>query len=226
MANLYIVATPIGNLKDITLRALEVLKSVDIILAEDTRVTRKLLTHYGISKPLLRLDAHVESRTFDKVVRFLSEGKNLALVTDAGTPGISDPGHWLLARIRGLKNASIIPIPGPSALSAVISASDIDLTELTFFGFPPHKKGRQTFFKKIAKSEMPIILFESPHRVLKTFKELLGIVGDRYINVGRELTKIYEEIWYGNLSEACGHFLGERERGEFVIVIDVRRCPD
>ena len=233
MPNLYIVATPIGNLKDITLRALEVLKSVDLILAEDTRVTRNLLAHYNISKPLLRFDAHVQSRTLDKLVDLLEEGKNLALITDAGTPGISDPGYWLNCKVvewaekqkttQPFNNSTIqlIPIPGPSALAAIISASDIDLSNFTFFGFPPHKKGRQTLFKKIAKSEVPVILFESPHRILKTFTELYKEAGDRRINVGRELTKIYEEIWRGKLSEAREHFSGERERGEFVIVVDV-----
>ena len=221
MPNLYIVATPIGNLKDITLRALEVFKSADVILAEDTRVTRKLLSHFQISKPILRFDEHVESRTFDKVARLLSEGKNLALVSDAGTPGISDPGQRLLKRVCVLENIKIIPIPGPSALSAIISASDIDLSNFAFFGFPPHKKGRQTLFKKIAKNEVPVILFESPHRILKTFTELYREAGERYINVGRELTKIYEEVWRGKLSEAREYFSGERERGEFVIVVDM-----
>jgi 16S rRNA (cytidine1402-2'-O)-methyltransferase len=163
---------------------------------------------------------------FDKVESFLKDGKNLALVTDAGTPGISDPGFRLISHLEtrfpsgGERPFSVIPIPGPSSLSAIISVSDIDLSEFLFLGFPPHKKGRQTLFKRVAASKTPVILFESPHRVQKTFKELLGATGDRYINVGRELTKIYEEVWRGKLSNAPEHFSGERARGEFVMVID------
>ncbi len=224
MANLFLVATPIGNLKDITLRALEVLKSVDLILAEDTRVTKKLLSHYDISRPLWRFDENIKRSVFEKVIEELKAGKNIALVTDAGTPGIYDPGQRLLEQICVLEaDIKIVPIPGSSALAAMISASDINLTNFTFFGFPPHKKGRETLFKKIAKSEVPVIMFESPHRILKTFDGLLKFCGDRWMNVGRELTKIHEEVWRGKISEATGHFKGERERGEFVIVISSER---
>ncbi len=211
MANLYLVATPIGNLKDITLRALEVLKGVDIILAEDTRVTRKLLSHYGISKPILR---YLHGKDY---ARF----QDLALVTDAGTPGISDPGLKLIQDLSQ-KGFKIIPIPGPSSLSAIISASDIDLSEFLFLGFPPHKKGRQTFFKRVAASEVPVIIFESPHRILKTLGELSKVCGERYVNIGRELTKIYEEVFRGKLSEALKYFKGERIRGEFTLILGAR----
>ncbi|MEK7162575.1 MAG: 16S rRNA (cytidine(1402)-2'-O)-methyltransferase [Patescibacteria group bacterium] len=209
MGTLYIVATPIGNLKDITLRALEILKSVDVILAEDTRVTRKLLSHYGIKKQVLR---YIDSRDFERF-------ENIALVTDAGTPGISDPGRRLVENLfkKGFK---IIPIPGPSALSALISVSDIDLRGFLFLGFPPHKKGRRTFFKRVAQSETPVVLFESPHRILRTLKELQASAGERWVNVGRELTKLHEEVFRGKLSEALAHFEGEKERGEFVVIID------
>ena len=212
MGNLYIVATPIGNLKDITLRALEVLKSVDVIFAEDTRVTRKLLSHYGISKPVLRLLENVHHRMMHKF-------KNMALVTDAGTPAVSDPGTSL-ARELSAAGFKIVPIPGASALSAIISASDIDVSKFLFLGFPPSKKGRRKFFERVAASGVPVILFESPHRILKTLKELRSAAGERRVNIGRELTKIYEEIFRGELSEALPHFKGERERGEFVIVAD------
>ncbi|MDP3785222.1 MAG: 16S rRNA (cytidine(1402)-2'-O)-methyltransferase [bacterium] len=209
MWTLYVVATPIGNLKDITLRALEVLKSVDIILAEDTRVTRKLLSRYGISKQVLR---YLPNRNYERF-------QNIALVTDAGTPGVSDPGLKLVQSLsaRGFK---IIPIPGPSALSTIVSVSDIDLSEFVFLGFPPHKKGRQTFFKRAAASEVPVIIFESPHRILKTLKEFRSAAGERRVNIGRELTKIYEEIFRGKISEALEYFKGERVRGEFVLVLD------
>lgn len=211
MGNLYIVATPIGNLKDITLRVLEILKSVDVILAEDTRVTKKLLSHYNIRKPVFR---YVSSRDF-------SNFRQIALVTDAGTPGISDPGRRLVENLFN-KGFKIIPIPGPSALSALISVSDIDLRGFLFLGFPPHKKGRRTFFKRVAQSETPVILFESPHRISRTLKELQDAAGARRVNVGRELTKIHEEVFRGKLSEALAHFEGEKERGEFVIIVDVK----
>lgn len=208
MKNLYIVATPIGNLKDITLRALEVLRSVNVILAEDTRVTRKLLSHYGISKPVVR---YLPGKDFSRF-------ENIALVTDAGTPSISDPGTNLI-RDLSKKNFEIVAIPGASALAAVISISDINLSEFLFLAFPPAKKGRRKFFEMVSRSEAPVILFESPHRILKTLKELYEFSGERYVNVGRELTKIHEEVFRGKLSEAGVYFQGERARGEFVLVV-------
>ena len=211
MQKLFVVATPIGNLKDITLRAIEILKSVDFILAEDTRVTKKLLAHFGIHKPVLR---YLPKKDYSKL-------SSAALVTDAGTPSISDPGTKL---IRDLTAADfeIIPIPGPSALSAIISVSDINLSEFCFVGFPPRKKGRQTFFRRVAKFDIPIIFFESPHRIQKTLRELEAVCGNRYTNIGRELTKIYEEVFRGPLSEARKYFSGEKMRGEFVIVLDTK----
>ena len=209
METLYVVATPIGNLKDITLRALEVLKSVEIILAEDTRVTRKLLSHYGIHKPVLR---YLPGRNYERF-------HNIAFVSDAGTPAVSDPGTKLVRELSAA-GFKIVPIPGASALSAIVSASDIDLSEFLFLGFPPHKKGRQTFFKRAASSEVPVIIFEYPHRILKTLKELESAAGERRVNIGRELTKIYEEVFRGSVWEALEHFKGGRERGEFVLVLD------
>lgn len=226
MAKLFVVATPVGNLGDITLRAIATLKSVDIVLAEDTRVTKKLLAHLGISKPLIYFQEHSSPKILERIWDLLKENKNLAFVTDAGTPGISDPGRLLIAYLETKfpsgNSVSIVPIPGPSALSAMISVSDIDLSGFCFLGFPPHKKGRQTFFKRVSKIDIPIILFESPHRIQKTLKELETVCGDRYINIGRELTKIYEEIFRGRLSEAQKHFAGEKERGEFTIIVDIK----
>ena len=222
MARLFIVATPIGNLGDITFRAVEVLKSVDFVLAEDTRVARKLLSHLGVSKPLISFREHSSPKVLERILNLLKEEKDLALVTDAGTPGISDPGQRLIERISELGKLGeihIIPIPGASALSAIISVSNIDLSEFLFLGFPPHKKGRETFFKYVAKSELPVILFESPHRIQKTLIQLQKFCGDSYVNIGRELTKIYEEIFRGTLPEAQAHFVGEKQRGEFVIVM-------
>ena len=237
MPKLYIVSTPIGNLQDITLRAIDILKSVDFILAEDTRVAFKLIKHLNISKPTISFHAHSSPKVLDKVLNLLKDGKNLALVTDAGTPGISDPGYWLNSYIVKWLNSQktaqpfnnltiqLIPIPGPSALSAIISVSDIDLSEFAFLGFPPRKKGRQTFFRRIIHrlaDEIPVILFESPNRIQKTLREAEAICGDHYTNVGRELTKIHEEVFRGRLSEAQKHFIGERQRGEFVIIIDTK----
>lgn len=223
MGNLYIVATPIGNLRDITLRSLEVLKSVDVVLAEDTRVARRLLSHYRISKHLLRFDEHARDPAMQKILELLKSGKTLALVADAGTPGISDPGQRLFKFLvsRGWQG-KVIPIPGPSSLSAMLSVSDIDVREFSFLGFPPRKRGRRGFFQNIAKSEVPVILFESPHRISKTIKELYDAAGERYLNIGRELTKIHEEILRGPLSEAVSRFKGQ-QKGEFVLIIDFPR---
>lgn len=221
MSKLYVVATPIGNLKDITLRAIEILREVDLIVAEDTRITRKLLSSFDIKTALFSFHKHSGKSALIKIQYFLEQGKNIALVTDAGTPGISDPGQFLINRLidSGINNLDIIPIPGPSALTAILSVSDIDCSNFTFLGFPSHKKGRQTFLKKVAESGMPTILFESPHRIQKTLRELELAAGDRYINIGRELTKIHEEIFRGQLSDAQRHFVGEKQRGEFVIIL-------
>lgn len=231
MSKLYIVATPIGNLRDITLRALDVLREVDLVIAEDTRVTKKLLSHYDIKTALLSFHKFSGKSSLRKILDLLNFGKNIALVTDAGTPSISDPGSWLNSKIVELLNSlktiqsfnhltiQLIPIPGSSALTTILSVADIDCSRFTFLGFPPHKKGRETFFKKIASSDLPVILFESPHRIQKTLVQLERFAGDRYCNIGRELTKIYEEIFRGKLSEAQNHFVGEKQRGEFVIIL-------
>lgn len=211
MPKLYVVATPIGNLKDITLRALEVLKEVDVILAEDTRVTRKLLSHYEISKPVLR---YVFGRDYSRY-------NNIAFLTDAGTPAISDPGTNLVLNLSK-KGFEVVAVPGTSALVAMISVSDIELSDFVFLGFPPSKKGRNKFFKKVSsylEDEMPVILFESPHRIIRTLKEILASSGDRYLNIGRELTKMYEEVFRGKITEAVSKYESDGVRGEFVLAI-------
>ena len=220
MSKIYIVATPIGNLQDMTFRAIEVLREVDFVAAEDTRGARKLLSHFEIKTGLISFHKHSGKGSIKKITDLLNAGNNIAFVSDAGTPGVSDPGQWLISEIVKNSDAEIIAIPGPSAITAVVSVSDIDCSNFTFLGFPPHKKGRKTFFEKVSKIEMPVILFESPHRILKTLKELEKATGDRYCNIGRELTKIYEEIFRGKLSEAQKHFTGEKQRGEFVLIID------
>lgn len=215
MGTLSIVATPIGNLEDITLRALRTLKEVDVIYAEDTRVISKLLAKYEIRKPLHRLDAAKEIVRVHEIVERLRGGENIALVSDAGTPGISDPGGRLVAGVRAA-GCSIVAIPGPSALTAALSIAGLEDGEFVFKGFLPHKKGRQTAMKEVLASKVPVVLYESPHRVEK----LLQALGEREVSVGRELTKIHEEFLTGR---AVDNFLSLKERGavrgEFVIII-------
>ncbi|TSA44313.1 16S rRNA (cytidine(1402)-2'-O)-methyltransferase [bacterium] len=218
---LYIVATPIGNLKDITLRAIETLKEADLILAEDTREAKKLLNRFEISKPIWRYDEYATAGSYGKIKEMLTEGKNIALVTDAGTPSIADPGSKLTAFIqKELPEAKIIPIPGPSALITALSAAGVNADQFTFLGYPPHKKGRQTFFRELKEIKIrPIVLYESPHRVEKAFKSLEENFGEAKITVARELTKIHEEIWHGTAKNASAHFQGEKKKGEFVIIL-------
>ncbi|MFA5870708.1 MAG: 16S rRNA (cytidine(1402)-2'-O)-methyltransferase [Candidatus Paceibacterota bacterium] len=217
---LYIVGTPIGNLKDITLRAIETLMSVDIIFAEDTRVIGKLLACNNISKPTYRYDEHSHTRAIKDVFAFLEQGKSVAFVSDAGTPGISDPGTRLVQSVRtALPQIKIVPIPGVSALTTILSVAGLDSGIFSFFEFPPHKKGRVTFFKKVALSEIPVVFYESPHRIQKAFESLQKECGDDCtIIVGRELTKMYEDIFIGSPKEALTYFVGEKLKGEFVIV--------
>jgi 16S rRNA (cytidine1402-2'-O)-methyltransferase len=220
--NLYIVATPIGNLKDITLRAIETLKNADLIIAEDTRVAKKLLNHFEISKPVWRYDEYANQTLYEKIKEILSEGKNIALITEAGTPAIADPGSKLTAFIqKEMPEVKIIPIPGPSALIAALSAAGVNADRFTFLGYPPHKKGRQTFFRELKEIKIrPIVFYESPHRVEKTFKALEENFGsDAEIIVAREITKIYEEVWHGNPKTALDYFQGEKKKGEFVVII-------
>lgn len=221
MGTLSIVATPIGNLEDITLRALRTLKECDVIYAEDTRVTAKLLSRYEIKKPVLRLDAITEIKKAEEIISRLEAGENVALVSDAGTPCISDPGSRLVEHIRErLPDIKIEAIPGPSALTAALSISGIDAAEFTFIGFLPHKKGRQTALKKIAASEIPVVLYESPHRIVKLLKELEELQVSR-ITIARELTKIHEEIISGTPVELLAHFdtHSDTVRGEFVVIV-------
>jgi len=220
MGILYIVATPIGNLGDITLRALEILKNVDFIACEDTRVTSKLLNHYSIKKPLISYHQHSELKKIDFIVDKLKEGSNIALVTDAGTPGISDPGNILVAEAVK-NNIEIHPIPGSSALASIISIAGIDLQKFLFFGFPPHKKGRETFFKKIINSEYPAIYYESPHRVIKNLELLKILECSKRIIIGREITKIFEEVQRGNVEEILSYYQENKDKikGEFVVIV-------
>lgn len=223
--NLYIVATPIGNLKDITLRAIETLKSADIVICEDTRVTKKLLDAYDISKPTISYHSHSKLSKIDEIIELLREGKNIAMVSDAGTPTISDPGSFLIEKAREAFGGElkIIPIPGPSALISAVSVSGFGDSAFTFYGFLPHKKGRETLFKEISASDKVSVFYESPHRILKALESLKEfLVPGRKISVARELTKMFEEIKVGTTEEILKYYTENRDkvRGEFVIVVD------
>lgn len=221
MGTLSIVATPIGNLEDITLRALRTLKECDVIYAEDTRVISKLLARYEIKKPLQRLDAATEGKKAREVVEHLEAGEQVVYVSDAGTPGISDPGARLVEQVRAvLPEARIDTIPGPSALTALLSIAGLETTGFTFLGFLPHKKGRQTALKQITESELPTVLYESPHRMEKLIDEAEAVEVSRMI-VGRELTKLHEEVISGSPDEVRAHFKAhpDRLRGEFVVIL-------
>lgn len=218
---LFIVATPIGNLQDITFRALETLRAVDGILCEDTRVTKKLLHHYGIVKPLISYHQHSAEKIYAKISSLLDEKKRLALVTDAGTPGIADPGARLINYVRErFPDITISPIPGPSALTAALSVAGIERSQFCFLGWPPHKKGRKTFFDRIATNAAPVVFYESPHRIQKALNELERVLSNNQkIIVLRELTKIYEEILRGTPSEVKRALTLQKTRGEFVVVV-------
>jgi 16S rRNA (cytidine1402-2'-O)-methyltransferase len=239
IGTLSIVATPIGNIEDITLRAIRTLKEADVIYAEDTRVIAKLLAKYEIKKPLQRLDAATEEHKAKEIIERLEAGERVAFVSDAGTPGISDPGSRLVARVRaqgegedlfasgsqfGSKRSSpslftIEAIPGASALTAAISIAGITESAFTFLGFLPHKKGRQTALKEIAASAYPVVVYESPHRILKLLAELAAH-GVQKVSIGRELTKMHEEMLIGeplDLSKQLEEKGGVR--GEFVVII-------
>ena len=219
---LYIVATPIGNLKDITLRALEVLGSVDLVLAEDTRVTRKLLDHYEIKTPLESFHEHSDKRKLEYVLSLLGEGKSIALVTDAGTPGISDPGNFLVAQVREkLPDVRVTPVPGPSAVTSALSIAGLPVEEFIYLGFLPHKKGRQTKLFQIAKSEVPVILLESTHRIKKLLQELEKHCPTKNVVLARELTKKFEEIISGTPARLLDYQDKnlEKTKGEFAVIV-------
>jgi 16S rRNA (cytidine1402-2'-O)-methyltransferase len=222
MGTLSVVATPIGNLEDITLRAIRVLKEADAIFCEDTRVTAKLLQRYEITKPLVRCDEKAEQRASQQAIEMLGEGKKIALVSDAGTPGVSDPGARLVARVREfVPDVKIEAIPGPSAVAAAISIAGLDSGEFTFLGFLPHKKGRQTALKEIASSERPMVLYESPHRILKLLKELETFMPEKKVIVAKELTKMFEEVLEGSAADIAARLEAEgKDRGEFVVIVE------
>ena len=220
LGTLFIVATPIGNLGDMTLRALETLKAVDAILCEDTRVTSRLLAHYEIKRPLVSCHEHTDDAKLGQLIGRLGAGESLAFVSDAGTPGLSDPGNKLVS-LALASDIAVIPIPGVSAAATLVSVAGIDMREFMFLGFPPHKKGRETFFRKVAAAEMPVMYYESPHRVLKNLELLASFASGKRVIVGRELTKLFEEIVRGTTEEALTYFSEhpEKVKGEFVVIV-------
>ncbi|QIP14499.1 16S rRNA (cytidine(1402)-2'-O)-methyltransferase [Spirosoma aureum] len=216
---LYLVPTPIGNLDDITLRAIKVLQSVDAILAEDTRTSGVLLRHLNISKPLHSYHIFNEHQTVQRLVNQLKEGKTLALVSDAGTPGISDPGFLLVREC--IKNDILVEcLPGPTAFVPALVNSGLPNDRFTFEGFLPHKKGRQTRLSELAEEERTMVFYESPHRLIKTLQQFSEVLGpDRPASVSRELTKVFEENQRGSLSKLIAYFAQKMIKGELVICV-------
>ena len=235
MSKFYVVATPIGNMGDITLRAIETLKEVDLILCEDTRETKKILQKYNINTPTMSYHSQSKLNKVDKIFAFLEEGKNLALVSDAGTPTISDPGAMLISKIKErfnmLTNSAIaesvnigvqvIPIPGASAVIAALSASGLPTHEFTFLGFLPHKKGRETLFREITESKRTMVFYESPHRILKTLESLQKFCPNKKVCLAREITKIYEEFKTDSPFELLDYLTKNpiHQKGEFTVLV-------
>ena len=224
MANLFIIATPIGNLEDISLRALRILKEVDIILCEDTRVTRKLLLRYDIKVPVLSYHQHSQLKKMNHIADLLEKGKDLALVSDSGTPGISDPGNKLIEfLVKKDINLTIIPIPGSSAAITAASISGFPMDKFTFLGFPPHKKKRNKFFGELLEIKHPVVFYESPHRIIKTLNEINDKSQEMNLNsqvvVCRELTKKFETIYRGTIDEVIKKIKDDKIKGEFTVII-------
>lgn len=221
---LYIVATPIGNLEDITLRAINVLKEVDLIAAEDTRHSLKLLNHLEISKPLISYHRHNEDTRTDLLIKELKEGKSIALISDAGTPGISDPGEEVIKKCIE-ENIKIVPIPGACAMINALICSGIDTTEFIFLGFLPlNKKNRNERLEEIRSANKTLILYEAPHKIKSTLSDLKSVIGDRKIVIARELTKIHEEFLRGNINELIEKT--ENIKGEMVLIIEKNKKID
>jgi 16S rRNA (cytidine1402-2'-O)-methyltransferase len=221
MPNLYIIATPIGNLEDITFRAIRILKEVDLILCEDTRQTKRLLSRYEIQTPTMSYHHHSKLDKINKIIILINKGKNLALVSDAGTPGISDPGNLLIKRLVDNNiDVKIVPIPGASAVISALSVSGFPTDNFIFLGFVPHKKGRQTFFENLTQEKRTAVFYESCHRIMKTLDSLIKYLPEKEIVICRELTKIYETIYRGKPEDAAKKItLNNEVKGEFVIIL-------
>lgn len=223
MSKLYIIPTPIGNLEDITLRAIRLLKEVDLVLAEDTRVSKKLFSYYNIETPLTSFHMHNEHKVLDRHVNRLKEGEKLALISDAGTPSISDPG-FLLVRQCIIEGITVDCLPGATAFLPALVNSGITNNKFVFEGFLPAKKGRVTQLKKLSIEERTIILYESPYRLLKTLNQLIIYFGiSRRVSVSREISKMFEETIRGTLADVLLHFENRKPKGEFVIIVEGKK---
>ncbi|HRY59817.1 MAG TPA: 16S rRNA (cytidine(1402)-2'-O)-methyltransferase [Patescibacteria group bacterium] len=226
MTSIYIVGTPIGNLQDITFRAIEILRNVDFVLAEDTRKTKVLLEYYKINKPIISYHQHSTEAKVSHIVNLLKSNQNLALVTDAGTPGVSDPGNHLLdalwqKKLNGL-NVDIIPIPGASSVTTILSVCGFPTDDFLFLGFLPKKKGRETLLKSLRQEKRTIVIFESPYRVVKSLENIEKFLGNIDVVIGRELTKKFEEILRGKLKDVVKYLKRKNPKGEFVVVLNNR----
>ena len=218
-STLYVVPTPIGNLADITHRSIDVLSQVELILCEDTRVSQKLLKHYNIDTPTKSYHMHNEHRTVDRLVEQLQQGMSMALISDAGTPAISDPG-FLLVRACLQSGVNVTSLPGPTAFVPALVQSGFPTDRFVFEGFLPHKKGRKSRLSQLAEETKTIVLYESPHRILKTLAQCAQVMGaDRQASISRELTKAFEETVRGTLEELEAHFTAHTPKGEFVLII-------
>ena len=226
MPFLYIISTPIGNLNDISLRAIKTLKEVDLVLCEDTRRTKKLLNHYKINTPTLSYHQHSKLKKINYIIDLLRQGKDLALVSDAGTPGISDPGNKLVeVAIKSLDNKiRVVPIPGPSAVIAALSVSGLPTDKFLFLGFPPVKKKRKKFLKEVIESKYSVVFYESPYRIIRTLEDLKKILDIKdkipniHIVVCREMTKIFETIYRGRIDKVIEEIQKDKIKGEFVVI--------
>jgi len=226
MPKLYIIATPIGNLEDITLRALRILKEVDFVVCEDTRHTLQLLNHFQIKKSLISYHQHSRLQKIEDIINLLKQDKNLALASDAGTPGISDPGNVLVSKVVGElgDKVQIVPVPGACALTTLASVAGLPTDKFLFLGFLPHKKGRQSLFELIKNSEQTVIFYESPYRILKTLEALAAILEPaRQLVIGRELTKMFETIYRGTAKQVLERVKAGEVRGEFVVLVEGKR---
>ncbi len=223
MSKLYIIPTPIGNLEDITFRSIRVLKEVDVVLAEDTRTSKKLFSHYNIDTPLSSFHMHNEHRVLSKWIERIKNGETIALISDAGTPAISDPG-FLLVRACVKENIEVDCFPGATAFVPALVNSALACEKFIFEGFLPVKKGRQTRLMFLAEEERTMIFYESPHRILKTLKQFSEYFGeDRKVSVSREISKMFEETKRGNLTEVLQYFEDKKPKGEFVIIVDGKK---
>ena len=219
MGELFVVPTPIGNLKDFTFRAVDTLNNCDLILAEDTRQTVKLLKHYSIEKPLQAFHQHNEHKVVDRYVEQLLQGKTISLVSDAGTPGISDPG-FLLVRAAVEANIKVTTLPGATAFVPALVNSGLPCDRFVFEGFLPHKKGRQTRIKELVQETRTVVFYESPYRLVKLLTQLMEFAGEeRIVSVSREISKLHEETIRGSLSEVLAHFREKTVKGEIVVIL-------